>query len=71
MIYCDGSQYTGSRTDPIIYKNIKLYFRGYNNTIEQLRYLDQNFNLYNAEKIVVTGVSAGGIATYLYSNYLI
>lgn len=39
--------------------------------MEQLRYLDQVLDIYNGEKIVITGVSAGGIATFLYSNYLV
>lgn len=28
------------------------------------------FDFYNGEKIVITGVSAGGMATYFHSNYL-
>lgn len=70
VIYCDGSEYTGSRKDPISYKDKKLYFRGYNNVLEQFRYLDQTFDFYNGDSIVITGVSAGGMATYFYSNYL-
>ncbi len=70
VMYCDGSEYTGSRAVPISYKDKQLYFRGYNNTLEQFRYLDQQFDFYNGDSIVITGVSAGGIATYLYSNYL-
>lgn len=70
-MYCDGSEYTGSRNDPISYKDKKLYFRGYNNVMEQFRYLDQELDFYNGDTIVITGVSAGGMATYLYSNYLL
>lgn len=33
--------------------------------------MDEQFDFYNSEKIVITGVSAGGIATYLYSNYVL
>jgi hypothetical protein len=40
FIYCDGSEYTGSRTDPVSYKDAQLYFRGYNNVLEQFRFLD-------------------------------
>ena len=39
MAYCDGSEYSGTLDDPIIYKDKKLYFRGYNNTIEQLSFM--------------------------------
>ena len=70
-MYCDGSSYSCSRKDPVSYKDKQLYFRGYNNVMEQFHYLDKEFDFYNGETIVITGVSAGGIATYLYSNYLI
>ena len=39
--------------------------------METFNYLDRQFNFYNGDAIVITGVSAGGIATYLYSNYLV
>lgn len=71
VIYCDGSEYTGSRKDPIQYKDKQLYFRGYNNTMEQFYYLDKEFDFYNGEAIVITGVSAGGMATYFYNTYLV
>ena len=38
--------------------------------MEQFRYLDQTFDFYNGDSIVITGVSAGGMATFFYSNYL-
>lgn len=70
LIYCDGSEYTGSVDDPISYKDTKLYFRGYNNTLEQFRFLDEKYDFYNGETIVLTGESAGGMGTFFYSNYL-
>jgi len=39
--YCDGSEYTGSKNDPVSYKDQSLYFRGYNNVLEMFHYLDQ------------------------------
>ena len=39
--------------------------------MEQFRYLDQTFDFYNGDSIVITGVSAGGMATFFYSNYLL
>ena len=38
--------------------------------MEQFRFLDQRFDFYNKEAIVLTGVSAGGMGTFFYSNYL-
>lgn len=71
VVYCDGSEHTGTRLNPISYKDKKLYFRGHNNTLETFNFLDKEFDFYNGEAIVITGVSAGGLATYLYSNYLV
>ena len=71
VIYCDGSEHTGTKFDPISYKDKKLYFRGHNNTLETFNFLDKEFDFYNGEAIVITGVSAGGLATFLYSNYLV
>ncbi len=31
--------------------------------------MEDKFDIFRKNKIVVTGVSAGGIATYLYANY--
>lgn len=68
--YCDGSEHQGSRLNPVNYKGRDLYFRGANNSMQQFEYLNQTFGLYTADKLVITGVSAGGIATYQWSNYL-
>ena len=71
IIYCDGSEFTGSRKDPIKFKNVSLYFRGYNNTLEQFRYMGEKFDIYNGDSIVITGDSSGGIASFIYSNHLV
>lgn len=70
FIYCDGSEYTGNRTDPVSYKDAKLFFRGYSNVLEQFKFLSDKFDFYNGDSIILTGVSAGGMGTYFYSNYL-
>lgn len=69
--YCDGSLHQGSRSAPVSYKNKDLYFRGSNNTIETLRHLNETISLFGqSKKVLVTGVSAGAVATYLWSNYI-
>jgi hypothetical protein len=68
--YCTGTGHQGYRSDPIEYKNTKLYFRGHNVTISMLDHLNNKFGLFNASDIVVTGQSAGGLATYLWTNYI-
>lgn len=38
--------------------------------IELFAYLDEHFDFYNGDSIVLTGESSGGLGTYFYSNYL-
>ena len=33
--------------------------------------MDETYDIYNGGKIVITGESAGGIATYVWSNHLL
>ena len=39
--------------------------------MEQIKYLEDKYDIFRKNKIVITGVSAGGIATYLYSNHFL
>jgi hypothetical protein len=50
------------------YKDGTLFFRGTNNTLAHLDALNKLFNFNNAEQVVVTGTSAGGIATFIWGN---
>jgi hypothetical protein len=69
--YCDGSGHQGYRTDAIEYMNTKLYFRGHNITIERFEDLEKRIGLFTkASQVVITGGSAGGLATYTWTNYL-
>lgn len=70
MIYCDGAFHQGNNVNPIQYKDTKLYFRGAVNTRSHFKWTDLHYNLSAAEKIVLTGSSAGGIAVYLWHQYL-
>ena len=55
---------------PISYKGRNLFFRGTRNTLEQFYYLNKTYDFYNKDTIVITGVSAGGMATYQWVQYL-
>lgn len=68
--YCDGTFHQGTRKEPMNYKNKNLYFRGHNNTLQHFKYMDEKYGLYSAKKVVVTGESAGGIATYLWADHV-
>lgn len=71
MKYCDGTGHQGYKKDPIQYKGRSLYFRGHNVTIAQLNSLDSLYRLFSASDIIVTGQSAGGLATFLWTNYIV
>lgn len=75
MVYCDGNSFSGMRDAPVVYNGMPLYFRG--------RYIisaimaavasglpgwtpPQPFSA--AYDIVLTGCSAGGLATYLHAD---
>lgn len=60
----------GSKKDPVSYKERNLFFRGSNNTEAHFRIINEKFNLYSANKIIITGTSAGGVASFIWSNYV-
>lgn len=68
--YCDGSLHQGFKSNSIEYKGKKLYFRGENNTQAHFDFLHKNFNFFDASKIVISGTSAGAMATYSWGNYV-
>jgi len=69
--YCDGSGHQGTRKNPIPYKGTNLYFRGHNVTVGQLNTLERQNKLFSeATHVVVGGDSAGGLAVFLWTNYI-
>lgn len=70
IMYCDGSFHQGNNKSPIQYKDRQLYFRGAVNTRSHIKWANDKYNLSKAEKIIVSGSSAGGIATYLWVDYV-
>jgi O-palmitoleoyl-L-serine hydrolase len=70
IMYCDGSMHQGSNSNSIKYKDTEFFFRGADNTRAHFKYLLQNHNFAAATNVVLTGSSAGGIATALWINYV-
>ena len=60
----------GHAKDPIQYKDTHLYFRGATNFRSHIQWLIKEHSLAYAERVMLTGVSAGGIATFLWGEYL-
>jgi hypothetical protein len=70
IFYCDGAHHQGYNSMPISYKDTTLYFRGEANTKSHFKWLTSNYNFAAADKVLLTGASSGGIATFSYSNYV-
>eukprot|EP00039_Didymoeca_costata_P003733 m.69371 g.69371 ORF g.69371 m.69371 type:complete len:423 (-) comp12050_c0_seq3:78-1346(-) len=71
--YCDGGSYGGSN-ETVTYvtynnKRLPLYFRGQRNVEAALDHLVANFGLGSATQIVLSGDSAGGLATYWHADF--
>ena len=52
------------------YKDTQLYFRGGVITRSHLKYMDSRFPFANAKKVVLSGSSAGGMATYIWADHV-
>lgn len=70
FLYCDGAFHQGYSKNPVKYKDTSLYFRGATITRSHFKFLDTHFSFKNAEKVVLTGSSAGGMATFVWADYL-
>lgn len=68
--YCDGALHQGYAKEPIRYKDTTLYFRGAKITRSLFEALNADYGLFSSSKVVLTGGSAGGLATFIWSNYL-
>ena len=68
--YCDGNIFQGYHEEPFIYNNTKIYVRGEKNVKEMLDYMIDNYSLSSASNVVVSGSSAGGIGSLMWSKYI-
>jgi len=77
--YLDGNSFSGMLDKPVIYNNgtanIPIYFRGraiIDAVIDSLKrnVMGSPNNIANANHIVETGCSAGGLATFLHADYV-
>lgn len=69
--YCTGTGHQGTKKSPVPYKGTNLFFRGHNVTVSMLNLLEKNNKLFSgAKQVVVGGDSAGGLAVFLWTNYI-
>eukprot|EP00047_Mylnosiga_fluctuans_P024931 m.176345 g.176345 ORF g.176345 m.176345 type:complete len:424 (-) comp9959_c0_seq19:118-1389(-) len=67
--YCDGTSYTSKRASPLLVSGQSLWFRGRQN-LDALFVTLQGLGLNQADTVILTGTSAGGLATYLHADHV-
>ena len=56
--------------NPVEYKDTKLYFRGNMIVRSHFKWLIDNYRIDKASKILLSGGSAGAVASIVWGNYL-
>ena len=67
---CDGTSFQGHNKKAVEYKESKIYFRGSVNMRAHFKWINQKQNFNEAEKIVLSGSRAAGIAVIAWVDYL-
>jgi hypothetical protein len=70
LAYCDGDSFAGDRDTPMVYEDDQIWFRGRRNVDAVMKYITTNLNFGQAQQVLLTGCSAGGLATYLHTDYI-
>eukprot|EP01013_Petalomonas_cantuscygni_P022856 TRINITY_DN44179_c0_g1_i1.p1 TRINITY_DN44179_c0_g1~~TRINITY_DN44179_c0_g1_i1.p1 ORF type:complete len:467 (+),score=62.49 TRINITY_DN44179_c0_g1_i1:145-1401(+) len=68
--YCDGNSFSGDREDPVVVRGKPLYFRGHRILQTVLHELTTHHNLNAVTHFFLTGCSAGGLATFIHTNFV-
>lgn len=68
--YCDGALHQGNNMNPIEYKDTKLYFRGNRIVRSHFKWLIEKYHIDQASNILLSGGSAGAVASIVWGNYL-
>ena len=68
--YCDGSSFAGNRSDPVQVQGSLLYFRGLRILDSTISELLSDTNLKEANHVIFSGTSAGGLAVMLHADFV-
>ncbi|XP_038050931.1 pectin acetylesterase 8-like [Patiria miniata] len=68
--YCDGASFSGNLEKPVMYNSTNMYFRGYRVLNLVMVYLLKKTGLKEAERIILGGLSAGGLAASLHIDFI-
>jgi hypothetical protein len=66
--YCDGTGNQGYIKDAINVGGMDLFFRGYRNTVEGLKFVFQHVDIDSLETVVVWGCSSGAWSAFQWMN---
>lgn len=72
--YCDGNSFSGDRSEPVVVigldgKQKSLFFRG-KRILDAVLSTLLTMGLDKAQNVLLTGFSAGGLATFLHADYV-
>lgn len=67
--YCDGASLSGDKPTPTVFQNTTLHFRGRAILDAQIKSLLTERGMDKASDVVVSGCSAGGLATFLHCDH--
>ena len=79
LAYCDGNSFASNRNDPVNVTTTdaagktttsKIFWRGKRLIDATLTSLVEKHGLGDAEAVMLTGASAGGLAAYLHTDYV-
>jgi hypothetical protein len=70
LLYCDGTSFTSNRDDPLVVGGSPIYFRGLRIRDAIIETLTEKYGLANAQNVLLTGCSSGGLAAYLHQDAL-
>eukprot|EP00483_Globobulimina_turgida_P012582 UN12605 len=67
--YCDGGSFSGNN-DTVLNGARNLHFRGWRTLNGVFAELDKTYNWAKATDVIISGCSAGGLTTWLHSDYI-
>ena len=67
--YCDGASVPGDKATPTVHQNTTLHFRGRAILDAEIKSLLEERGMNKATYVVVSGCSAGGLATFLHCDH--
>jgi len=70
LAYCDGGSFTGMRHDAVDVGGKKIYYRGYYNLKAIMNALLTQHGMNKATEVILTGGSAGGLATFIHADQI-